>query len=152
MSTTADDLGVLGNLAEAIGLTNDGAFEPGWLSDPGEHLGAMLANERQRDALVAFIDEVLGGADRSTGPDGSTWLPIAQASAPQVTVFVVVDDRDADSVAIGLGVRVASTAPPIRLRSGSAFASRRRRRRRRSPRTCRSFVPPRKATASRRRS
>src|SRR6185369_5498199 len=123
VSTTADDLGVLGNLAEAIGLTNDGSFEAGWLSDPGEHLGAMLANERQRDALVAFIDEVLGAAERSTGPDGSTWLPIAQA-----------------------------TAPPIRLRSGSAFASRRRRRRRRSPRTCRSFVPPRKATASRRRS
>jgi len=115
VSTTADDLGVLGNLAEAIGLTNDGSFEAGWLSDPGEHLGAMLANERQRDALVAFIDEVLGGAERSTGPDGSTWLPIAQASAPAVTVFVVVDDRAADSVAIGLGVRVASTTPQASL-------------------------------------
>jgi len=82
VSVAAADLGVLGNLAEAIGLTSDGSFEPGWLGDPGSHLGAMLARERQRDALIAFVDDALGGAERSTGPDGSVWLPIAQASNP----------------------------------------------------------------------
>ncbi|HEV7575148.1 MAG TPA: hypothetical protein VGO85_03820, partial [Caldimonas sp.] len=115
MSVAASDLGVLGNLAEAIGLTHDGAFEPGWLGDPGAHLGAMLASERQRDALVAFVDEALGGAERSTGPDGSVWLPIAQASDPSVTVCAVFDDRAADFVAIGVGIRVASSAPQASL-------------------------------------
>jgi hypothetical protein len=115
VSAADDDLGVLGNLAEAIGLTNDGSFEPGWLGDPGSHLGAMLARERQRDALIAFVDEALGGAERSTGPDGSVWLPIAQASNPSVTVYAVFDDRGADFVAIGVGVRVASTAPQASL-------------------------------------
>ena len=115
MSLSGADLGVLADLAEALGLTNDGAFEAEWLSDPGKHLGAMLANQRQRDALIAFVDEVLGGAQRSTGPDGSTWLPIAQASNPAVTVYAVFDDRAADSVAIGVGVRVVSTAPAASL-------------------------------------
>ena len=71
----------------------------------------MLAETQQREALVRFIDEVLGGDERSTGPDGAVWLPIAKASNPTVAFFAVIDDRAADSVAIGLGVRVESTTP-----------------------------------------
>ncbi|MEO8297829.1 MAG: hypothetical protein ABI574_08480, partial [Burkholderiales bacterium] len=109
------DLGVIGNLAEALGLTSGGNFRDDWLADPGRYLGRMLANPLQRDALVAFIDEVLGGAERSTGPDGSVWLPLAQASDPSVTVYFVIDDRAVDAVAIGLGVKVASATPQASL-------------------------------------
>ena len=115
MTMTADDLGVLGDLAEAIGLTDDGSFRADWLSDPGGHMARMLARQRQREALLAFVDEVLGGSQRSTGPDGSVWLPIAEATDPTAKVYLVVDDRGADSVALGLGVRVSSTAPQASL-------------------------------------
>ena len=67
MSVTADDLGVLGNLATAIGLLDDdGDPNPDWFGDPEESLTTMLADDGQREALIAFVDEAMGGADRET--------------------------------------------------------------------------------------
>ena len=107
----ANDLGVLGDLAKALGLVDGSDFRQDWLSNPGEYLSRMLADRQQREALVAFVDEVLGGDERTTGPDGAVWLPIARATDPDVAFFLVIDDRPATSVAIGLGVRASSVAP-----------------------------------------
>ena len=107
----ANDLGVLGDLAKALGLVDGASFRQDWLSDPGAYLSRMLADRQQREALVAFVDEVLGGDERAVGPDGAVWLPIAKATDPSVAFFLVIDDRAAASVAIGLGVRASSSAP-----------------------------------------
>ena len=39
----------------------DGNPDSGWLADPGASLQTMLANPAQRNALIAFVDEAMGG-------------------------------------------------------------------------------------------
>ena len=113
MSTpVATDLGVLGELAGALGLVDgDGALNESWLSDPGSYLSSVLADEDQRHALVAFVDDVLGGEERTTGPDGLVWLPIVDENDPDLTVSIVLDEQPAAYVGVGVGVRVATTDP-----------------------------------------
>ncbi len=111
MSLGSDDLGVLGNLGKALGLFDaDGNPDSGWLADPGASLQTMLANPAQRNALIAFVDEAMGGADRTT-EDGVTWLPIVQLDDPPLTVAITVDERPAEGLHIGLGLRFATIGP-----------------------------------------
>lgn len=111
MSFGTGDLGVLGNLAKALGLF-DAAGNPnqGWFANPEASLKTMLANEAQREALIAFVDEAMGGADRSTEA-GVTWLPIVSIEDPPLSVAVTVDEGQADGLHIGLGLRVSTTDP-----------------------------------------
>ena len=112
MSLAGSDLGVLGELAGAVGLTdNSGSFREDWLSNPGDYLSSVLADEHQRQSLVTFVDNVLGGSSQSKAPDGTTWLPIVERTAPDFHLYVVLDDQPADYVAIGLGVRISGTNP-----------------------------------------
>ena len=76
MSMTTGDLGVLGSLATAIGLFEDGSPNSDWFGRPDHYLARMLSDDLQRTALVEFVDEVLGGEDRTTAPGGTTWLPV----------------------------------------------------------------------------
>ena len=112
MSLGGSDLGVLGDLAGAVGLTDSGgSFQTDWLSNPGDYLSSVLADEHQRESLVSFVDNVLGGSQQSRAADGTIWLPIVERSAPDFHLFVVLDDSPADSVAIGIGVKIAATDP-----------------------------------------
>ena len=92
MSFATDDLGVLGNLAEALGIFEDGEPNPAWFGAPEASLKKMLSNPDQRQALIAFVDEAMGGADRSTDPRGVVWLPIVHIDDPDLTVSITVDD------------------------------------------------------------
>ena len=117
MSVTADDLGVLGNLGKAVGLLGeDGDPNPDWFGDPAASLQTMLADDGQRAALVAFVDEALGGADASADPSGATWLPLVALAPPdpRLTVAVTVDDRPDDHVVVGLGVAFETDGPASR--------------------------------------
>ena len=71
----------------------------------------MLADDDQRGALIAFVDEAMGGADRTTDPSGVVWLPIVSLDDPDLTVAVTVDDAPADGIHIGLGISVRTSAP-----------------------------------------
>ncbi len=107
----AGDLGPLGDLATALGLTDAaGKFRKGWLDDPGAALGEVLSDDEQRSALLAFCDEVLGGGERETDAEGRTWLPLV-SDEEAVVLHAVVDDRDAGYVAIGAGLRLAGEDP-----------------------------------------
>ncbi len=111
MTLTADDLGVLGNLATALGfLDNNGDPNPAWFGAPDESLRTVLGNDAQREALIAFVDEALGGADRTT-EEGVVWLPVVGIDDPAIDLFVTIDDRPADSIALGLGVAFSTAAP-----------------------------------------
>ena len=80
MSLVSADLGEIKNLATALGLVDAGGdFRGDWLSRPGDYLSSVLADAGQRDALVAFVDEALGGEAREQDPDGLVWLPIVSS-------------------------------------------------------------------------
>ncbi len=112
MTIAATDLGVLGNLAVALGIfTPDGDPNPDWFGHPEDSLKTILANRAQRQALLAFVDEALGGADRTTDPTGVVWLPIVQLDDPRLTVAVTVDDTQPDGIHIGVGLNVRTANP-----------------------------------------
>lgn len=111
MSFGSGDLGVLGNLGKALGIFDaDGSPNQGWFAHPEESLKDMLANPAQREALIAFVDEAMGGADRTT-ENGVTWLPIVELEDPQLLVAVTVDERPGDGLHLGLGLRFITTDP-----------------------------------------
>jgi large repetitive protein len=113
MTLTGADLGVLGNLARALGLlTGSGDFNSEWMSAPGDHLKQVLADEEQRAGLVAFVEEVLGDEHDVKDPSGLVWLPAfshAEAGHPTVSVSVILDEQPADHVRIGVGVIASSS-------------------------------------------
>jgi hypothetical protein len=111
MSFGSGDLGVLGNLAKALGIFDaDGSPNQGWFASPEASLKNMLANAAQREALIAFVDEAMGGADRSTEA-GVVWLPIVDLDDPPLSVAVTVDEGQSDGLHIGIGLRFTTTAP-----------------------------------------
>ena len=112
MTIAANDLGVLGNLAVALGIfTSSGEPNPNWFGDPEASLKMVLANDDQRDALVAFVDEAMGGADRTTDPTGVIWLPIVHLDDPDLTIAVTVDEAQPDGIHIGVGISVRTATP-----------------------------------------
>jgi hypothetical protein len=110
VSLKRGDLGVLGNLAEALGILRGGDANADWFAKPEDYLKDILANAEQRAALIAFVDEALGGADRST-ESGIVWLPIVELDDPQFSVAMTVDESQADGLHIGVGLKVRTTAP-----------------------------------------
>ena len=109
--STGIDLGEIGDLAKAIGLTDEsGSIRSGWLSNPGNYLSSVLGDDTQRNALIDFVDQILA-IDREADADGLIWLQIAENQDPHVTVYVVIDPTPSDYVAIGAGVRVISSNP-----------------------------------------
>lgn len=119
MTMTGADLGVLGNLAEALGIFEDGSPNSDWIGRPDVYLSRMLSDDAQRQALVAFVDEVLGGSDATTAPGGRTWLPIVELRPPDpdLTVCLVLDDQaegePAQPVRVGLGLVFRTTTPAV---------------------------------------
>ena len=112
MSLATSDLGVLGNLAVALGVfTPEGDPNPNWFGDPGASLATILANRQQRDALIAFVDEALGGADRTTDPRGVVWLPIVELDDPPLRIAITIDESPTEGIHLGLGLGVNTTSP-----------------------------------------
>ncbi|MGE0100786.1 MAG: DUF6603 domain-containing protein [Blastocatellales bacterium] len=112
MSFSGSDLGVLGNLAVALGVfTPSGDPNPDWFGDPEASLKNVLAKEAQRDALLAFVDEAMGGADRTTDPRGVIWVPIVGLEDPDLKIAITVDESQPDGLHIGLGLSVGTANP-----------------------------------------
>jgi hypothetical protein len=108
--SVAEDLGVLGSLATALGLLDEsGTPRDEWLTEPGTFLSGVLSDDGQRAALVEFVDTVLGGSQVQAEGDVS-WLPIVEVPDPQLTVYAVLDERG-DRVVIGVGVRLRTSDP-----------------------------------------
>ena len=106
---TTGDLGVLGDLATALGIMRGGSADPDWFGDPGERLATVLSDDVQRGALVSFLDTVLDDGDVDTDDQGRTFVPLVKQIDPDVTVGVVVTPAQA-TVDIGLRVDVATDA------------------------------------------
>lgn len=120
--TTNHDLGAFGNLAEAVGLTQDGELRGAWFEDPvgradgtKRGLSSIIYKNEQREALMAFVDEVLGPPDRET-QDSTVWVPLFSDSG--ATIFVTVEAVDG-AARVGFGIEYDSGAatPSIAIRA-----------------------------------
>jgi hypothetical protein len=103
------DLGDLAGLATALGLVDDGDLVPDWFARPGDYLSSVLREPGQREALVAFVDEMLGGDEAGTDDQGRQWLPLITVGAGRFTACAVIQP-EAGRVVVGVGLRVAVTS------------------------------------------
>jgi hypothetical protein len=106
------DLGDLEDLATAVGLVDaDGTPVESWFADPGTHLSRVLANPVQRQALVSFVDDLLGGDDATTDENGVSWLPVVEAGDGAFRLFVTLAETSGGAtIRVGVGVRVRVAA------------------------------------------
>jgi uncharacterized low-complexity protein len=123
------------SLAKALGILRDnGSPNDAWFADPvgtssnPNGLENILSNDGQREAMLSFVDEVLGAPDRAER-DGATWVPLFRETNPQVTIFAVVK-AVTGAVHIGVGVehtmsRHASPRASTSRSSGHSAAARR---------------------------
>ncbi len=116
------ELDVFASLAEAIGLTENGELNGDWFEDPlgsadGSKPGlrSIIYADDQREALLAFVDEVLGAPDRSQR-DEAVWLPLFADSG--ATVFVVIEALGGVAH-VGFGLEYASgdATPAVSVRA-----------------------------------
>ncbi len=122
MSTGAQ-LDAFEALAKALGILDDhGNANDEWFGDPvgeraNEHgLQHVLRDDKQRKAMLDFVDEVLGAPDQSTR-DGATWVPLFREAAAHVTIFAVVK-AVTGAVHVGIGVEheMQGSAPRVSTR------------------------------------
>ena len=109
MPLTESSMESFGSLARAIGLTSDSGTNGAWFKDPvggsvdnAHGLKTVLANDGQRTALVAFVDEVLGPPTLHQAGE-QRWIPLFAESDPNVTVYAVLEPV-AGAVRVGVGV------------------------------------------------
>lgn len=115
-------------LGKALGILKaNGDANDAWFADPvGVSPGAtagntnglrnILADDTQREALEAFVDEVLGAPDRTTR-DGATWVPLFRETSPAVTIYAVLKPVvGAVHIGIGLEHAMAPGAPSVATR------------------------------------
>lgn len=119
MSLDVEQLGSFGDLAQTIGLLDaTGQPNPSWFGDPlgartagsgNQHgLRHVLSDGGQREALLGFVDEVLGPPDAATRA-GRTWVPLFVETNPNITVYAVVETVDT-VVRLGIGFEHTTSA------------------------------------------
>jgi hypothetical protein len=104
------DLGILGKLAEALGIFDGGSPNTDWFANPDLYLKRILANAQQRAALLQFVDEALGGADNTT-EQGVVWVPLVKVPDLPLTLAMTVDESRSDGLHVGVGLKVATGDP-----------------------------------------
>jgi len=116
------DLDVFATLAEAVGLTLNGELQGQWFQDPlgtpdgsQRGLSSMMYLDEQREALIAFVDEVLGDPERDSQGE-AIWVPLFRDSG--ATVFVVVRQAS-DGARVGFGIEYdsGSATPSVAVRA-----------------------------------
>ncbi|MFC7496392.1 MULTISPECIES: DUF6603 domain-containing protein [unclassified Nocardioides] len=121
MAIEASSLGSFGDLATALGiLDHDGAANAAWFENPvtggtgstAHGLKHVMADTGQRDALLRFVDGVLGPPEART-EEGARWVPLFQNDDPVLTVFAVVEPVPAShEVRLGVGVEHTTSGGP----------------------------------------
>ncbi|WP_426560702.1 DUF6603 domain-containing protein [Angustibacter sp. McL0619] len=123
MTLTEDSLGSFGALARGIGLVTDSGPNSSWFNDPvggsssnPNGLKTVLSSDAQRDALVSFVDDVLGPPDQHA-EDDVRWIPLFAETNPHIIVSVVLQPV-AGAVRVGVGVEhvAGSGAPQVTTR------------------------------------
>ena len=78
MSIDVQGLGPVLDLGTALGLVTGQDLDPAWFTDPGGHVGQMLRDPGQREALLRVVSDLLGqDASTSTDLQGRRWIELA---------------------------------------------------------------------------
>ncbi len=114
MTIDVSGLGPVLDLGTALGIVGEnGEMNGAWFSDPGAHVGRMLREPHQRDALLRVADallapEVLATEDSS----GRRWIEIVSADGVAAHVVVTVTGPDESATTeVGIGARIHTDAP-----------------------------------------
>ena len=111
MTAGTDTFGDIAELATALGvLGSDGSISTDFFVDPATTMGGMLRDGTRREALLKFLDDVLGGAAPQVEESTATWTPIFKLSA-DVHLYLVTNQL-ADGISLGIGVRGATSGTP----------------------------------------
>ncbi len=111
-----DDFGDTSDLLRALGLVKeDGKFNEDWLSNPEDYLRDILANDLQRDALLAFVQSMRDG-ESERDAEGRHWIELFGedvSAGARVRFYLVLDDDPvpATQVHLFLGVKFETKAP-----------------------------------------
>ena len=110
MSIDVQGLGPVLELATAIGLVGaDQQLDSNWFADPGGHVGRMLRDSGQREALLGVVSGLLGqDAQSSTDVLGRRWIELAAHGG--VSLNAVLSTAGA-TTELGLGARLSTTSP-----------------------------------------
>ncbi|MGE3443366.1 MAG: DUF6603 domain-containing protein [Acidimicrobiia bacterium] len=119
MSIGGDELGAFADLARALGLLRNDELSGAWFQDPmgdastsdKRGLATILFDDDQREALLDFVDDVLGPPDQSRTGD-EVWVPLFANDDPDVTIYAVIRELPG-VVHVGVGVEhTAGTGAP----------------------------------------
>ena len=121
--TVGAELDAFEALAKALGiLDNTGNPNDKWFADPigdapdAHGLKQIMSDDNQRNALISFVDEVLGAPERELR-DGATWVPLFRETSPAVTIYAVIKPVSG-AVNLGIGVEhsMSGSAPTVSTR------------------------------------
>jgi hypothetical protein len=108
MSTGTDTFGDIAELATALGvLGSDGSISTDFFVDPATTMGGTLRDGARREALLKFLDDVLGDSAPQVEESAATWTPIFKLSA-DVHLYLVTAQLAA-GISLGIGVRGATS-------------------------------------------
>ncbi|WP_256841170.1 DUF6603 domain-containing protein [Ornithinimicrobium cryptoxanthini] len=114
MTIAESGLESFAQLTRALGITTtSGGPNAKWFQDPvggttenPTGLKTILANDDQREALVQFVDEVLGPPEADQREE-TTWLPLFRNPDPELTIYAVLTPVTG-AVQLGIGVAHSS--------------------------------------------
>jgi hypothetical protein len=111
MTAGTDMFGDVAQLATALGvLGSDGSISTDFFADPAGTMSDTLRDATRRQALLSFLDDVLGDSAPQVDEAGATWTPIFQLTDP-VRLYLVTA-QVATGITIGVGVRGATSGSP----------------------------------------
>lgn len=110
MSIDGDTFGDIAQLAEALGLLDGNGINSEFFSDPAGQIAGVLRDSTRLQALLGFLDQVLGGSAPPVDQAGATWTPLVQLS--ESAALYLTTSAAAGGTVIGLGVQVATASSP----------------------------------------
>jgi large repetitive protein len=103
--------GDIAQLAVALGLLdNQGQFDTGFFTDPTAQIAGVLRDATRLQALLDFLDQVLGDSAPPVSDANASWTPLVQLS--ENIALYLTTSASASGTVIGLGTRATTSSTP----------------------------------------
>jgi hypothetical protein len=106
-----DTFGDIAQLATALGLLDaNGQVDTSFFTDPTAQIAGVLRDTDRLQALLGFLDQVLGGTAPAIADASTTWTPLFRLS-DSLALYLTTSSSSIGSV-VGLGTRAATSSSP----------------------------------------